>query len=64
MNNAAAYLMLITGLDDKGLHEVVGDGWLYPTLWIASLGVVLIAIFFLGKLRKKGSPEGKNEPKM
>ena len=64
MNNAAAYLMLVTGLDDKGLHEVVGDGWLYPTLWIASLGVVLIAIFFLGKLRKKGSPEGKNEPKM
>ena len=64
MNNAAAYLMLITGLDDKGLHEVVGDGWLYPTLWIVSLGVVLIAIFFLGKLRKKGSPEGENEPKM
>ena len=64
LNNTAAYLLLISGLGEQSLRDLTGRGWSYAVLWIASLGLLLVALYALWKLHKKGSPEGKNEPGM
>ncbi|MBR5850792.1 MAG: CPBP family intramembrane metalloprotease [Alistipes sp.] len=60
LNNATAYLLLISGLSEESLRTLIGNDRLYAILWIAALLFAFFALFRLRQLAKSSTPEGKN----
>lgn len=63
LNNATAFLLLMTHLGDRGLSDLLaGRMWLYGILYVAALALLIFSALQLLKRGKVGCEAEKNAP--